>query len=55
MTSNRIQKNYCLLLLLFTGFGCGNIGADGRIILRWIFKKCDGGMERIDLPRERDR
>ena len=22
---------------------------DGRIILRWIFWKCDGGVERIDL------
>jgi hypothetical protein len=28
---------------------------DGRIILRWIFRKCDGGMDWIDLAQDRDR
>ena len=28
---------------------------DGRIILRWIFRKWDGGMNWIDLARDRDR
>jgi hypothetical protein len=29
-------------------------GVDGRI-LRWIFKKWDGGMDWIDLDQDRDR
>jgi hypothetical protein len=28
---------------------------DGRIISKWIFKKWDGGMDRIDLAQDRDR
>jgi hypothetical protein len=28
-------------------------GVDGRIILRWIFRKWDGGMEWIDLAQDR--
>jgi hypothetical protein len=28
---------------------------DGRIILRWIFRKCDGGMEWVYLLQNRDR
>jgi hypothetical protein len=27
----------------------------GRIILRWIFRKCDGGMDWIKLVRDRNR
>ena len=27
---------------------------DGRIILSWIFRKCDGGMDWIDLAQDRD-
>jgi hypothetical protein len=27
----------------------------GRIILKWIFKKRDGGMKCIDLDQERNR
>jgi len=27
-------------------------GVDGRIILRWIFKKWDGGMDWIDLAKD---
>jgi hypothetical protein len=30
-------------------------GIDGRIILRWIFRKWEGGMEWIDLAEDRDR
>jgi len=33
----------------------GDSGVDGRIILRWIFRKWDGGMEWIDLAQDRDR
>ena len=29
----------------------GDPGVDGRIILRWIFKKWDGGMDWIDLAQ----
>jgi hypothetical protein len=28
---------------------------DGRIILKWIFKKWDGDMNRIDMAQDRDR
>jgi hypothetical protein len=27
---------------------------DGRIILRWIWRKCDRGMHCIDLAQDRD-
>jgi len=30
-------------------------GVDGKIILRWIFRKWDGGMDWIDLAQDRDR
>ena len=30
-------------------------GVDGKIILRWIFKKWDGGVDWIDLAQDRDR
>ena len=34
----------------------GDPGVDGRIILRWIFKKWDGGgMDWIELTQDRDR
>jgi hypothetical protein len=28
---------------------------DGKIILKWIFKKWDGGMDWIDMAQDRDR
>ena len=49
---------------VYTGFWWGNLGErdhledpgiDGRIILRWIFRKMDVGMEWIDLAQDRDR
>jgi hypothetical protein len=30
-------------------------GVDGSIILKWIFKKWDGGMDWIDMAQDRDR
>jgi hypothetical protein len=30
-------------------------GVDGRIILRWIFRKWDGGTDWIDMAQDRDR
>jgi hypothetical protein len=30
-------------------------GVDGRIILRWIFRKWDRDMDCIDLAQDRDR
>jgi hypothetical protein len=34
----------------------GNPGVDGRILLRWIFRKWDeGGRDRIDLAQGTDR
>jgi hypothetical protein len=33
----------------------GDPGVDGRIILKWIFKKWAGGMDWIDLAQDRDR
>jgi hypothetical protein len=39
-----------------TGFWWGDPGVDGRIILKWIFKKWDGGgMDWIDMAQDRDR
>jgi hypothetical protein len=32
-----------------------NPGLDGKIILRWILRKCFGGMDWIELAQDRDR
>jgi hypothetical protein len=29
-------------------------GVDGRIILKWIFERLDGGMDWINLAQDRD-
>jgi hypothetical protein len=33
----------------------GDPGVDGRIILKWIFKKRDRGMDWIELSQDMDR
>jgi hypothetical protein len=33
----------------------GDRGVDGRIILKWIFKKWDGDMDSIELGQDKDR
>jgi hypothetical protein len=49
---------------VYTGFWRGNLmerdhleesDVDGRILLRWIFRKWDGDIDWIDLARVRDR
>jgi len=50
---------------VYTGFRSGDLrerdhledlGTDGRIVLKWIFKNWIGkGMDWIDLPQDRDR
>ena len=46
---------------VYTGFWWGNLeerkhledtGVDGRIILRWIFRQWDGGLDWIDLVQD---
>jgi hypothetical protein len=40
---------------LWEGDYLGDPGVDGRIILKWIFKKWDGSMDWIELAQDRDR
>ena len=49
---------------MHTGFWWGNLkerdhlkdpGIEGRIILRWILRKCEGDVDWIDLAQDRDR
>jgi hypothetical protein len=54
-----------ICIYAYSGFWWGNLrerdhledpGIDGRIILRWIFRKWDwGGMDWVDLTEDRDR
>jgi hypothetical protein len=37
------------------GDNLGDPGVDGRLILKWNFKKWDRGMDRIELAQDRDR
>jgi hypothetical protein len=41
--------------LVFPSFHFTNMSITDRIILEWIFKKWDGGMDWIDLAQDRDR
>jgi hypothetical protein len=38
-----------------TGFWWGDPGVNGRIILKWMFKKWDRGIDWIELAQDRDR
>jgi hypothetical protein len=33
----------------------GDPGVDGRIILKWLLKQWEGGMDWIELAQDRDR
>jgi hypothetical protein len=45
---------WAIFKYLREGDHLGDLGVDG-IILKWIFKKWDGGMEWIELAQDRDR
>jgi hypothetical protein len=40
---------------LWEGDHLKDLVIDGRIILKWIFKMWDGGMDWIDLAQDRDK
>ena len=48
---------------MHTGFKWGNLGegdhledrrVDGRMILKWVFEKCERGVNWIDVVQDRD-
>jgi hypothetical protein len=45
----------CILYFGREGDHLGGPGADGRKILKWIFKKWDGGIYWIELAQNRNR
>ena len=59
------MQTFSFLYVEHTGFWWGNLrerdhlgdqDVDGRIILRWVFRKWDmGGMDLIELLQDRDR
>jgi hypothetical protein len=69
VTKARIMRRVVHVVLwgreeVYTGFWWGNLrerdhledpGVDGSIILRWIFRKWDGGMNWIDLAQDKYR
>jgi len=56
----RIEERICACRVWWRNLGerehLENPGGDGRIILRWIFRTCDGGcIDWIRLAQHRDR
>jgi hypothetical protein len=53
-----VGKERCLRIVVGRPEGrnhLGDPGVDGRIIIKWIFKTWDGGMDWIELAQDRDR
>ena len=55
----RIGKKRCaygvLVRKLREGVHLENLGVDGKIELKWIFKKCHGGLDWTDMAQYRNR
>jgi hypothetical protein len=49
---------FYLIVFCYTEVKGGHLGdprVDGKIILKWIFKKWDGGMDWIELAQDKNR